>query len=103
MSAPGTEAAPLAMWGGMECTVNRVHELYFDQLALSGHLQRIEEDIARFAALGMRTLRTCLHWERFAAEEAAGTVEAAQAVNHRHRAHVIQKQCRPPSGISLAL
>lgn len=67
---------PLQLWGGMECTINRVArgntDNYFDQLALAGHLDRIEEDIARFASLGLRTLRTCLHWERFAAEQAAG-------------------------------
>lgn len=63
---------PLEMWGGAECTINRVHDRTFDQLALTGHLDRIEEDIARFAALGVRKLRVCLHWERFAAEQAAG-------------------------------
>jgi dTDP-4-dehydrorhamnose reductase len=66
---PGT---PLQMWGGAECTINRVYDRYFDQLARSGHLDRIEEDIARFARLGLRSLRICLHWERFAAEREAG-------------------------------
>lgn len=68
--------APLQMWGGVECTVNRVArdntDRYFDQLALTGHLERVEEDIARFASLGIRTLRTCLHWERFVAAGEAG-------------------------------
>ena len=63
---------PLQMWGGVECTLNRVGDRYFDQLALSGHLDRVEQDMARFAGMGLRTLRTCLHWERFVAEEQAG-------------------------------
>ncbi len=63
---------PLQMWGGMECTINRVGSTYFDQLALSGNLQRIEQDTRRFADLGLRTLRTCLQWERFQATQAAG-------------------------------
>ena len=25
------------IWGGIECTVNRVGDAYFDQLAMSGH------------------------------------------------------------------
>ena len=63
---------PLAMWGGMECTINRVGSAYFDQLKLSGHLQRIEQDIACLAGLGITTLRTCLHWERFDQLRSAG-------------------------------
>jgi dTDP-4-dehydrorhamnose reductase len=56
----------------MECTINRVDSTYFDQLKLSGHLERIEDDMRRFAELGLRCVRTCLHWERFAEAEAAG-------------------------------
>ncbi len=63
---------PLAMWGGIECTINRVGETYFDQLHLAGHLENIERDIACIADLGVTTLRTCLHWERFAERQAAG-------------------------------
>ena len=47
---------PLEMWGGLECTVNRVGDTYFDQLERNGHINR-PSDIQRFAELGMRALR----------------------------------------------
>lgn len=31
---------PLALWGGLECTVNRVRDQYFNQLDRNGHAQR---------------------------------------------------------------
>ena len=31
---------PLEMWGGLECTVNRVGDTYFDQLKRNGHINR---------------------------------------------------------------
>jgi len=55
---------PLALWGGLECTVNRVGEQYFDQLVWSGHDQR-PEDLHRFAELGISALRYPILWERF--------------------------------------
>ncbi len=57
--------SPLELWGGVECTVNRVGDRYFDQLRRSGHRKRVAEDLAKFAALGLRTFRTALHWESF--------------------------------------
>jgi dTDP-4-dehydrorhamnose reductase len=54
-----------ALWGGVECTVNRVGERYFDQLERSGHAGR-PDDLDRFATLGVRTLRYPLLWERIA-------------------------------------
>lgn len=65
---------PLALWGGVECTVNRVQETFFDQLALSGHHDRLAEDLEFFASLGLRTLRTAMNWERFVA---SGSWEAS--------------------------
>lgn len=56
---------PIAIWGGVECTVNRVHGVFFDQLARSGHATR-PSDLDRFAALGIRTLRYPVLWERVA-------------------------------------
>jgi len=50
------------VWGGLECTVNRVGENYFDQCARSGHNLR-PGDIDRFAALGIRALRYPVLWE----------------------------------------
>jgi dTDP-4-dehydrorhamnose reductase len=53
------------LWGGVECTVNRVGDNYFDQLERSGHAHRIS-DLDRFASLGIKTLRYPLLWERIA-------------------------------------
>jgi dTDP-4-dehydrorhamnose reductase len=57
--------APLELWGGVECTINRVSDHFFDQLHRSGHRNRALEDLGRFHGLGLRTLRTGLHWEHF--------------------------------------
>lgn len=55
--------APLELWGGAECTLNRVHSRTYDQLALTGHGDRLD-DLDRFAAMGLKTLRIALLWER---------------------------------------
>ncbi|RYZ21484.1 MAG: NAD-dependent epimerase/dehydratase family protein [Chitinophagaceae bacterium] len=56
--------SPIAIWGGMECTINRVGDQYFDQSEYSGHYLRGTADIDRIAALGIRTLRYPVLWER---------------------------------------
>lgn len=50
------------VWGGIECTINRVNNQYRDQLDMSGHYTR-SGDIERFAALGIRKLRYPVLWE----------------------------------------
>jgi dTDP-4-dehydrorhamnose reductase len=60
------EHAP-ELWGGIECTVNRVGEVYFDQIRRSGHEDRIE-DLDRIAGLGIRRMRYPVLWERVAPE-----------------------------------
>src|SRR5215207_7403081 len=62
-----TPDAPPELWGGIECTVNRVGDRYHDQLAFGGHDRRAE-DLDRIAALGVRTLRYPVLWERVAPE-----------------------------------
>jgi len=57
--------ARMEVWGGVECTVNRVGDCYFDQLERSGHVARTE-DFERFAALGVTALRFPALWERHA-------------------------------------
>lgn len=49
----------------MECTLNRVGDRYTDQLERAGHRRR-PDDLQRFAALGLRTLRYPILWERTA-------------------------------------
>ena len=53
------------LWGGIECTVNRVGDVYFDQVRKSGHHDR-KEDITRFASIGLRAIRYPVLWERVA-------------------------------------
>ena len=59
------ETEAIQLWGGVECTVNRVGDRHFNQLELSGHWHR-EADLERFAELGIRTLRFPLLWETLA-------------------------------------
>jgi dTDP-4-dehydrorhamnose reductase len=55
----------LELWGGHECTVNRVGGTFHDQTVRSGHQHRIE-DLERFAELGLKALRYPVLWERIA-------------------------------------
>lgn len=59
--------APPELWGGVECTVNRVGDRYFDQLELSGHDARAR-DLELFASLGIKAMRYPVLWERTAPE-----------------------------------
>ena len=56
---------PLELWGGVECTINRVGDRYFSQLEFSGHARRLA-DLERIASLGIRTLRYPILWEQLA-------------------------------------
>jgi dTDP-4-dehydrorhamnose reductase len=60
-----SHARPLELWGGLECTVNRVRDDYFHQLDRNGHANRAD-DIDRFASLGIRAIRYPVLWERTA-------------------------------------
>lgn len=60
-----SEGAPLELWGGIECTINRVGDVYLDQLEQSGHYGRLD-DIDRFADIGIRRIRYPVLWERTA-------------------------------------
>lgn len=55
----------LALWGGVECTINRVHDRYVSQLHRSGHVVR-PADLDRFASLGISALRYPVLWEHMA-------------------------------------
>lgn len=61
------QQTPIELWGGVECTVNRVRNRYFNQLDRSGHWRR-GEDLNLFAQLGFRALRFPLLWETLAPE-----------------------------------
>jgi dTDP-4-dehydrorhamnose reductase len=51
------------LWGGIECTINRIGNTYRDQLHYCGHYTRAG-DIERIAELGIRALRYPVLWER---------------------------------------
>ncbi|MBW3633488.1 MAG: family 1 glycosylhydrolase, partial [Chloroflexi bacterium] len=53
----------LELWGGIECTVNRVGDCYADQIVRTGHQDRMD-DLDRFADLGITALRYPVLWER---------------------------------------
>lgn len=65
MLASSVRSPKLELWGGVECTVNRVGDQYFDQLERNGHAVR-EGDLELFASLGVRALRYPVLWERTA-------------------------------------
>jgi len=50
---------------GLECTVNRVGDEYFDQIELNGHAKRAD-DLDLFASLGVHAMRYPILWERTA-------------------------------------
>lgn len=55
----------LELWGGVECSVVRIRTTYRDQVAETGHRDRIE-DLDAIAGLGIRTLRYPILWEHVA-------------------------------------
>ncbi|SEK63349.1 family 1 glycosylhydrolase [Nitrosovibrio tenuis] len=55
----------LMLWGGLECTINRVGDEYFSQLDRNGHGVRLC-DLDRFAYLGIRAIRYPVLWEYIA-------------------------------------
>src|SRR3954470_20727193 len=57
----------MKLWGGIECTINRVGTKTYDQLARSGHYARAD-DLDRIRALGIETMRYPLLWERAAGD-----------------------------------
>jgi dTDP-4-dehydrorhamnose reductase len=61
-SLPGPE-----IWGGVECTVNRVGDTYYDQFERSGHKDRLN-DLDQISELGIRALRYPILWEHHANE-----------------------------------
>lgn len=53
----------MEIWGGIECTINRVGDQYFDQLKYQGHYTR-KEDLKLLADLGIKKIRYPLLWEK---------------------------------------
>ena len=57
-----TKSAIPEVWGGMECSINRIGNEFLDQLQMSGHYDR-PDDIDRFATLGIKALQYPILWE----------------------------------------
>lgn len=51
------------LWGGIECTINRIQDHFFDQLDYAGHYQR-PDDLALLAETGIRKIRYPVLWEK---------------------------------------
>ena len=64
---PARANTRLELWGGHECTVNRVHDAWFDQTLRAGHQDR-PQDLALFGQLGITRLRYPALWERISPE-----------------------------------
>ena len=56
------------MWGGLECTLNRVGENYHNQCKKNGHNERIS-DLELFNSLGIKRLRYPCLWEEVAPKD----------------------------------
>ncbi len=56
---------PLEMWGGFECTINRVGDKWLDQFAFGPQAAELSA-IDDAAALGLKAVRYPLLWERIA-------------------------------------
>lgn len=63
MTSHSGPASPqtIALWGGVECTFNRVHDQYFNQLESNGHALRLS-DLDRFKGLGIQAIRYPVLW-----------------------------------------
>ena len=61
--------ADLELWGGPECTINRVGDHFSDQFCHSGHYDR-EADLDLLAGLGLSAVRYPILWERLHRDDA---------------------------------
>ena len=77
--------SPLALWGGLECTLNRLGDTVSDQMVLCGYDSR-PDDLDAIAALGIRKLRFPLLWETV--ERAPGVFDWAQADRRLQRLRI---------------
>src|SRR3954468_14557864 len=57
----------LEIWGGIECTINRVRDRYSNQLLLNGHAYR-DSDLDLLKSLGIKKIRYPILWEMVAPE-----------------------------------
>jgi dTDP-4-dehydrorhamnose reductase len=53
----------IEIWGGIECTINRIGDAFFDQLDFAGHYSR-DGDIEKLASTGIKKIRYPVLWEK---------------------------------------
>ena len=53
----------MEIWGGIECTINRVGDRYFDQLTYNGQYDKLEQ-LKQICDLGISKLRFPVLWEK---------------------------------------
>lgn len=90
------------IWGGLECTINRVNDQYFDQLDFAKHYER-SDDIGLFAGLGIKSLRLPLLWEHHEGEQGcridwtwtAMRLERLRSYNIKPIAGLVHHGCGP--------
>jgi dTDP-4-dehydrorhamnose reductase len=63
-------AGGVGLWGGYECTFNRVRDRWYDQSLCSGPHERLS-DLELFADLGLRSLRCPAAWESMSPDDPA--------------------------------
>lgn len=85
----------MQLWGGVECTINRVGERYFSQLDRRGYASGLE-DLDRFAALGLRAIRYPVLWEHVAPD---GLQQADWAWSDAHLGRLRELAIRPIVGL----
>jgi dTDP-4-dehydrorhamnose reductase len=85
----------LELWGGVECTINRVRDAYFEQLPRLGHHSRIS-DLDLIAELGVTALRQPILWESVAPN---GLANADWDWSDRWLAHLRELGIRPIVGL----
>lgn len=94
----------MEVWAGVECTVNRVGDRYFDQLAKNAHHDRIA-DLDLFAGLGITAIRYPVLWERTAPDGLASArwewsderLDRLQVLNIRPIVGLVHHGSGPPS------
>jgi dTDP-4-dehydrorhamnose reductase len=63
----GVAHGPLELWGGIECTINRLGDRFIDQLELIGGYSRVDL-VEKMAAVGFTKVRWPALWEHTAPE-----------------------------------
>jgi dTDP-4-dehydrorhamnose reductase len=62
----------VAVWAGIECTINRVGNAYHDQLEYLDHYRRGTSDLEAVAGLGIEALRYPVLWEHHEPKKGMG-------------------------------